>query len=52
MRLPGYRPVTKPHGKQVREAARMIVDAKAPVLYVGGGVIKATPPRSCWSWPS
>lgn len=41
MRLPGYRPVTKPHGKQVREAARMIMDAKAPVLYVGGGVIKA-----------
>ncbi|MBF6354806.1 acetolactate synthase large subunit [Nocardia higoensis] len=41
MRLPGYRPVTKPHGKQVREAARMILDAKRPVLYVGGGVIKA-----------
>jgi acetolactate synthase-1/2/3 large subunit len=39
--LPGYRPVTKPHTKQVREAARMIVDAKRPVLYVGGGVIKA-----------
>lgn len=41
MRLPGYRPVTKPHGKQVREAARFIADAKQPVLYVGGGVIKA-----------
>ncbi|WP_067826991.1 acetolactate synthase large subunit [Nocardia inohanensis] len=41
MKLPGYRPVTKPHGKQVREAARMIMDAKSPVLYVGGGVIKA-----------
>ncbi len=41
MRLPGYRPVTKPHGKQVREAARMIAESKAPVLYVGGGVIKA-----------
>ncbi len=41
MRLPGYRPVTKPHGKQVREAARMIMEAKSPVLYVGGGVIKA-----------
>ncbi|MDG3011086.1 acetolactate synthase large subunit [Rhodococcus sp. D2-41] len=41
MRLPGYRPVTKPHGKQVREAARLIADAKNPVLYVGGGVIKA-----------
>ncbi|MXP20917.1 acetolactate synthase large subunit [Gordonia sp. HNM0687] len=39
--LPGYRPVTKPHGKQVREAARLIQSAKAPVLYVGGGVIKA-----------
>ncbi len=41
MRLPGYRPVTKPHGKQVREAARLIMESKAPVLYVGGGVIKA-----------
>ncbi|MGA9341585.1 MAG: thiamine pyrophosphate-binding protein, partial [Rhodanobacteraceae bacterium] len=40
MRLPGYRPVTKPHGKQVREAARLIAEAKAPVLYVGGGVIR------------
>ena len=39
--LPGYRPVTRPHAKQVREAARMIVEAKRPVLYVGGGVIKA-----------
>ncbi len=39
--LPGYRPVTRPHAKQVREAARMIVEARRPVLYVGGGVIKA-----------
>jgi acetolactate synthase I/II/III large subunit len=39
--LPGYRPVTRPHAKQVREAAKMIVEAKQPVLYVGGGVIKA-----------
>jgi acetolactate synthase-1/2/3 large subunit len=41
MQLPGYRPAAKPHGKQVREAARLIVDAKRPVLYVGGGVLKA-----------
>ena len=41
MKLPGYRPVTKPHGKQIREAARMIAKAERPVLYVGGGVIKA-----------
>ncbi|WP_067658563.1 acetolactate synthase large subunit [Nocardia harenae] len=41
LRLPGYRPVTKPHGKQVREAARMILEARKPTLYVGGGVIKS-----------
>jgi acetolactate synthase-1/2/3 large subunit len=41
MELPGYRPAGKPHAKQVREAARLIVAAKRPVLYVGGGVLKA-----------
>jgi acetolactate synthase I/II/III large subunit len=41
MQLPGYRPVTRPHSKQVREAAKLIVEAERPVLYVGGGVIKA-----------
>ncbi len=39
--LPGYRPVTRPHPKQVREAAKLIVAAQRPVLYVGGGVIRA-----------
>ncbi len=39
--LPGYRPTTRPHNKQVREAARLIAEAERPVLYVGGGVIKA-----------
>ncbi|MBD0692056.1 acetolactate synthase large subunit [Streptomyces sp. CBMA123] len=39
--LPGYRPVTKPHAKQIREAAKMLVASKRPVLYVGGGVLKA-----------
>ncbi|MGB6164754.1 MAG: acetolactate synthase large subunit [Pseudonocardiaceae bacterium] len=41
LRLPGYRPTTRPHGKQIREAARLIANARRPVLYVGGGVIKA-----------
>ncbi len=41
MRLPGYRPVTKPHGKQVREAARLIAAAERPVLYCGGGIVKS-----------
>ena len=39
--LPGYRPVTRPHGKQIREAARLIGEAKRPVFYVGGGVVRA-----------
>ncbi len=39
--LPGYRPVTRPHGKQIREAAKLIAAARRPVLYVGGGVLKA-----------
>ncbi|MFR9674521.1 acetolactate synthase large subunit [Streptomyces sp. TR06-5] len=39
--LPGYRPVTKPHAKQIREAARLMTGARRPVLYVGGGVLKA-----------
>jgi len=39
--LPGYKPVTKPHGKQVQAAAQMIKESKRPVLYVGGGVIRA-----------
>ncbi|WP_107305737.1 acetolactate synthase large subunit [Streptomyces scabiei] len=41
MDLPGYRPVTKPHAKQIREAAKLITAAHRPVLYVGGGVHKA-----------
>lgn len=39
--LPGYHPVTKPHSKQIRETARLILESKRPVLYVGGGVIRA-----------
>ncbi|MGW4827286.1 MULTISPECIES: acetolactate synthase large subunit [unclassified Amycolatopsis] len=45
MRLPGYRPTLRPHGKQVREAARLISKSRRPVLYVGGGVVKADASR-------
>jgi acetolactate synthase-1/2/3 large subunit len=38
--LPGYKPNTKPHSRQVREAAKLIATARKPVLYVGGGVIR------------
>jgi acetolactate synthase-1/2/3 large subunit len=39
--LPGYRPRTKPNGRQVRIAARAIAAARRPVLYAGGGVVHA-----------
>jgi acetolactate synthase-1/2/3 large subunit len=41
LELPGYHPTTRPHAKQIREAARLIAEAQRPVLYVGGGVLKA-----------
>ncbi|NPC95640.1 acetolactate synthase large subunit [Nocardioides sp. zg-DK7169] len=41
LHLPGYRPVTKPHAKQIREATKLILEARRPVLYVGGGTIRA-----------
>jgi acetolactate synthase I/II/III large subunit len=39
--LPGYRPTMHPHGKQVTAAARLLTGAARPILYVGGGVLKA-----------
>jgi acetolactate synthase-1/2/3 large subunit len=39
--LPGYRPTARVHHKQIVQAARAILDAKRPVLYIGGGVLKA-----------
>ena len=39
--LPGYRPTTKPHGRQIKAAAQLIREAKRPVFYIGGGVIRA-----------
>ena len=43
--LPGYKPNTKPHSRQVREAAKLIAEARKPVLYVGGGVIRGEATR-------
>ena len=39
--LPGYKPVTKAHGKQIAAAAQMIAESQKPVLYVGGGIIRS-----------
>jgi acetolactate synthase-1/2/3 large subunit len=39
--LPGYRPTRQGHPLQIRQAVQLIDQAQRPVLYVGGGVIKA-----------
>jgi acetolactate synthase-1/2/3 large subunit len=39
--LPGYRPTTRPNRRQISAAAELVRDARRPVLYVGGGVLKA-----------
>lgn len=44
--LPGYNPKTRPHSKQIREAAKLILSSKQPVLYVGGGVIRGNASES------
>ena len=41
VKLPGYKRTTKGNQRQVVEAVKLIMGAKRPVLYVGGGVIKA-----------
>jgi len=37
--LPGWRPPGKVNARQVREAARAIVQAERPIVYAGGGVL-------------
>jgi acetolactate synthase-1/2/3 large subunit len=39
--LPGYRPTTKGHGRMIKEAARLIGESQRPVIYAGGGILKA-----------
>jgi len=39
--LPGYRPTLKGHPRMIKEAARLILESRQPVLYVGGGILKA-----------
>jgi acetolactate synthase-1/2/3 large subunit len=39
--LPGYKPTVKGHAKQVKDAARVMGEASRPVIYAGGGILKA-----------
>lgn len=52
MILPGYNPTTKAHGRVLSDAAKLFEQSYRPVLYVGGGAVRA-PTRASWSrsWP-
>jgi acetolactate synthase-1/2/3 large subunit len=39
--LAGYKPTVRGNPRQVREAVKMILEAERPVVYAGGGVVKA-----------
>jgi acetolactate synthase-1/2/3 large subunit len=39
--LPGWRPPSKVHERQVHEAAKAIAESRQPIVYAGGGVINA-----------
>ena len=39
--LPGYRPTVRGHGKMIRDALEMISQAQRPVVYAGGGLVRA-----------
>ncbi|HOU28958.1 MAG TPA: biosynthetic-type acetolactate synthase large subunit [Thermoleophilia bacterium] len=39
--LPGYKPTTRGHIRQIRAAAKAINEAERPVLYLGGGCISS-----------
>ena len=41
MDLPGYRPTVRGHGRMVKEAVDLIGRSQRPVVYAGGGLVRA-----------
>lgn len=39
--LPGYRPTVRGHGKMIKEALELIAASSRPVIYAGGGLVRA-----------
>src|SRR5581483_6474308 len=39
--LPGYKPTTKGHPRKIKDAAELILQSTRPVIYAGGGILKA-----------
>ncbi len=47
--LPGYHPSFKAHEMQIKKAAKALMEAERPVIYVGGGVRYADAHRELFS---
>ncbi|RMH08702.1 MAG: biosynthetic-type acetolactate synthase large subunit [Aquificota bacterium] len=43
--LPGYKPHVEGNPQQIKKAAKLIMSAKRPVLYVGGGAVQSEAQR-------
>ncbi len=41
LHLPGYKPTRRGNGKMVRAAVKALLSAERPVIYAGGGLVKA-----------
>jgi len=39
--LPGYRPNTQGHPRMIKQAAELMLTARKPIIYAGGGILKA-----------
>ncbi len=51
--LPGYKPTLKGHPRMIKEAARLIAEARRPVIYAGGGILKSRAAEALYaSWRS
>ena len=51
--LPGYKPTLNGHPRMIKEAARLITEARRPVIYAGGGILKSRAAEgAAASWPS
>ncbi|MGA1695677.1 MAG: biosynthetic-type acetolactate synthase large subunit, partial [Arenicellales bacterium] len=45
VRIRSYAPVTKGHSKQINRAADLLLNARRPIIYTGGGVVLANAAR-------
>jgi acetolactate synthase-1/2/3 large subunit len=41
IRLRGYKPTYQGHGKQIQKAVTLLMEARRPIIYAGGGVISS-----------